>query len=128
MVQKVWKALETSAVILEHRDIVMERVGIDESTYDATVRTFSQILDQKIKSLDDWIRADVQDISMDLREMVEGATLIGARKLSALLEDMVIVGGPDVSAPSRSEWALLLRELKALRRAMLPSSTIKFEV
>lgn len=128
LVQKVWKALETSSVILDHRDVVMERVGIDAATYDQTIRTFSQILDQKIKSLEDWILADVQNISLDIRELVEGAILIGARRLSAVLEDMTAIEGIDIPSPSRSEWALLLREIKALRRAMSPSSTLKFEI
>jgi len=128
LIQKVWSALESSSVILEHRDVAMERVGIDEHTYDQTVRTFAAILDIKVRALEGLIRGDVDDISMEVGELVESAILVGARRLSSILEEMMVLGGPNIAGPARTEWALLLREMKSLRRAMAPSSTLKFEV
>ena len=128
LILKVRQALDTKALVLEHQDVAMERVGMDLETYEQTVRTFAIMLDAKARTLEGLLRADVEDVSLDLGEVFEGAKLLGARRLSGLLDRFATLSHPNMPGPIRADWALLLQEVKSLRRALAPSSTFKFTI
>ena len=86
------------------------------------------MLDAKARTLEGLLRADVEDVSLDLGEVFEGAKLLGARRLCSLLDRFATLSHPNMPGPVRADWALLLQEMKSLRRALAPSSTFKFTI
>ena len=125
---KIRQALSSASLILEHKDETMERVGMDSQTYQQTVNTFASILDSKVKKLEGLIAADVESISMDLSDVVEGSQLLGAEQLSGLLDSVSESSDVNISEPTRDEWIMILREMRALRRALTPSNATTFSV
>lgn len=125
---KVWQALESTIPILEHRDSTIERVGMDSDTYEHTLGTFAIILDGQIKKLEGAVSPDVETMAIDFSEVIEGAQLLGAKRLSRLLDKFLKVSKPDVTDLARTDWALISQEMVSLRRALAPSNITTFSV
>ena len=125
---KVRQALDTSMPILEHKDATMERLGVALDSYEETIAAFATMLDAKIRSLEGMIRGDVEEISMDLADVREGALLLGGKRLMGTLGESPWSSESDIAAPTRADWELLLREMRSLRRALAPSNVIRFTV
>jgi hypothetical protein len=91
-------------------------MGVDFQTYRDVVQAFAGIVDERIRVLES---ADDACQVLDHSELSEGADLIGAERLSAVIRRIESMGGascaPDVLQMQQS---MLLRELKLLKPAL----------
>ncbi len=126
---KVRQALETGTPILEHEDRTLEKVGMDAATYERTVVAFATMLDSRIQELGDLLGSYKSGgISLEITDVKEGAVLLGAKRLSKLLAHFPRVGEPGKTSPAKSDWMVLLREMKALRQTLEPRNMIQFSI
>ena len=90
---------------------------------------FATMLDSRIQELDDLLRSYKSGgISLEITDVKEGAVLLEAKRLSKLLAHFPRVGELGKTEPAKSDWMVLLREMKALRQTLEPRNMIQFSI
>ena len=115
LLQKVKEVLGHDKPVLQNKRQVMNRLNLDTRAYGEITREFAVSVTQKIALLEAYHKSDSQkDISSELLELMESASLLGAHKVQKILERIAAKkeGGEDKF--DNGEYALLLRELKLL--------------
>ena len=115
LLQKVREVLGQDKPVLQKKSQVMTRLNLDTRAYGEIAREFAASVTEKIALLEAYQRSDSKkDISSELLELMESATLLGAHKVEKIFEHIAAKkeGGEDKF--ENGEYALLLRELKLL--------------
>ena len=123
LVRKVELAMSKATAILQSKQIMMRQLEVDSDAYEDIVYTFHMILDEKmfmVQSLLDGRRSRTERI--ELGDLKEGASMLGADKLMLVLARFFDEGGHPVRAiPSAEEFSYLNREMVALERVLKPA-------
>jgi CheY-like chemotaxis protein len=119
LLEKVRETLEHEARTLRDKSDVMLEVGLDSEAYDEVAQAFTTQVRDSITQLEQ-PREDgaVEGISIELRDLWEGATLLGAEKVAKILDRCVMTPGPTPGRIERADYAELLLELKLVHRAL----------
>ena len=115
LLQKVKEVLGHDKPVLQNKRQVMNRLNLDTRAYGEIAREFATSVTKKIALLEAYQESDSKkDISSELLELMESASLLGAHKVEKILERIAAKkeGGEDKF--DNGEYALLLRELKLL--------------
>jgi len=121
---KVREALEDEKPVLKEKSRVMAELGLDRESYREAAGAFAALVDDTIPQLERQIQGgSVSGISIALSNLSEGASLIGAERVRGVLDRLATQSeGVDLKEEN-SEYPLLLRELKILKR-VLPSEPL----
>ena len=122
LLTKIRETLEHEKPVLRDKNEIKSQLGLDDETYQEIVRTFASIISDKIVFLEKRIKGETEEgDSLDLFELLESATYLGAEKIRSFLEELTIKNEKVEEKIIDSDYPLLLRELKILQDA-LPSS------
>jgi CheY-like chemotaxis protein len=124
LLAKVREALDNEKPILDEKREMISQFGLDEKTHDELTLIFSSMLDDRIAWLEKRIEGKTEAArSLDLLDLLENAVYFGAERLRGLLEEFAAKTGTGDDKIIDSEYRLLLRELKVLKDALIPSTS-----
>jgi CheY-like chemotaxis protein len=124
LLAKVREALDNEKPILDEKREMISQFGLDEKTHDELTRIFTSMLDDRIAWLEKRIEGKTEAArSLDLLDLLENAVYFGAERLRGLLEEFAAKTGTGDDKIIDSEYRLLLRELKVLKDALIPSTS-----
>ena len=113
LVQTVREALIHEEAILKDKSIILHELGIDHDVYDDLRRVFTDLVGDTIAVLEKLKKEEpLADNSVNLINLLESASLMGAEKVTKILDTML-----DPRRDS-SDHLLLLRELKVLFKSL----------
>jgi two-component system, sensor histidine kinase ChiS len=113
LMQKVTEAFAQKRQILQEPELTMSQIGIDPKAFAEVLDKFSQLVSNSIVRVEQQVAAAQEPI--DLKDLLEGAKLIRAERLSDLLTSLEQCPNGRKLELFRSKCPLLLRELKALQ-------------
>jgi response regulator RpfG family c-di-GMP phosphodiesterase len=123
LMEKVREALDYEKPVLDDKREIISKYGLNEETYQDLVHIFNAMLDDKIAWLEKRIEGKTEAAkSLDLLDLLENAVYFGAERLRGLLEEFTAKTGKGDDKIIDSEYRLLLRELKVLKDALIPST------
>ena len=123
LMEKVREALDYEKPVLDDKREIISKYGLNEETYQDLVHIFNAMLDDKIAWLEKRIEGKTEAAkSLDLLDLLENAVYFGAERLRGLLEEFTAKTGKGDDKIVDSEYRLLLRELKVLKDALIPST------
>lgn len=123
LLAKVREALDNERPILDEKREMISQFGLDEKTHDELARIFASMLDDRINWLEKRIEGKPEEAkSLDLLDLLENAVYFGAERLRGILEEFTTKTGKGDDKIIDSEYRLLLRELKVLKDALIPST------
>lgn len=126
LLTKVREALDNEKPILDERREMISQFGLDEETYQELIRIFTAMLDDRIAWLEKRIEGEIEAVkSLDLLDLLENAVYFGAGRLRSFLEEFTTKIGKADEEMRDSEYRLLLRELRILKDALIPSTPNK---
>ncbi len=123
LVRRVNDAIEKSVTLLEPKRRTIERLSLDEQSYNDVVRTFGKLLDEKTGQTHSFLEGTLStDVTLDYKDLAEGAQLLGALKILSALEPFGVAGGPRPhTKPTPDDYNALLREMHAVERLLRPA-------
>jgi CheY-like chemotaxis protein len=127
LLDAVRATLNDAGSLLQEKARVLARVGIDAGSYDQIARTFASLVDEKLSALEQLCRSENNTIvdstmSRDLLDLSEGATILGAERLSKILARLDCDGERAESPVAPFTLGTLVRELRLLQSALSPSA------
>jgi len=114
LIQKVNETIAQQTMVLQDPAITMSQIGIDPGAFAEVVEKFAETVNEKIIRLEqqaDNVSADV----VDLRDLLEGAKLVRAERLTKVLTSLENSWDEQDQEVVRSTTPLLLRELKVMQ-------------
>ena len=114
LIQKVNETIAQQTMVLQDPAITMTQIGIDPGAFAEVVEKFAETVNEKIIRLEqqaDNVSADV----VDLRDLLEGAKLVRAERLTKVLTSLENSWDEQHQEEVRSTTPLLLRELKVMQ-------------
>ncbi|MGD1101888.1 MAG: response regulator transcription factor [Terriglobia bacterium] len=116
LIERVTKVFRQEKVILMSSAEVISRYSLSLETYRRIAKTFATQVDHTIAALQNWPTNDANVPSMDFIPIMESATLLGAERLMAALEE----ASPSAGSPPLNplQGARLLAELQLVRKAL----------
>ena len=114
LIQKVNEACEEKREILQDPELTMSQIGIDSKGFAEVVDKFSQAVSDTIIRLERQVE-DASQEPMDLKDILEGAKLIRAERLTDILTSLEHCPNGRKLEMFRSKRPLLLRQLKAMQ-------------
>ena len=129
LVKKVDDAMDQGLSILESAHRTMDRLDLDQSSYDDVVRAFGKLMDEKTGQTYALVedRLDYGTV-LDYSDLAEGARLLGAEKLIRALSAIRYGGGHRRPEGHPAAFETLLRELSALERLLRPARRINVTI
>ena len=112
LLQKVKEALALKRKVLQDPENTMTLIGLDLQAFLEIVDEFSKIVGDKIPRLERQIK-DALDAPLDLEDLVEGAKLLRAERVTDILSRLSATSAKTNPELTRSTYPVLLRELKA---------------
>ncbi len=100
--------------ILQDPELTRSQIGIDSEAFAEVLDKFSQAVSDAIVRLEKQGEDAAQE-PMDLKELLEGAKLIRAERLSEILTSLEQCSTGQKLEMFRSKRPLLLRQLKAMQ-------------
>jgi CheY-like chemotaxis protein len=123
LLHKVREVLDPEQPILRDPFQVMLELGLDLAAYQEIARAFAEQVGDKIGQLEGQLVGEhVEDVLLNLRDLLEGAALLGAERVRSLLERLGNKGEPTLDTPEQANYPLLLQELQCLQEALTLSS------
>ncbi len=113
LIQKVNEAFAQKRQILQDPELTMSQIGIDSEAIAEVLDKFSQAVSAVIVRLEKQV--DAAQEPMDLKELLEGAKLIRAERLSEILTSLERCSEAEKLEMFRSKRPILLRQLKAMQ-------------
>ena len=113
LIQKVNEAFAQKRQILQDPELTMSQIGIDSEAIAEVLDKFSQAVSAVIVRLEKQV--DAAQEPMDLKELLEGAKLIRAERLSEILTSLERCSEREKLEMFRSKRPILLRQLKAMQ-------------
>jgi CheY-like chemotaxis protein len=125
LVQTVREALSQRAAVLEEKSRVLARLGIDAAGYDQIALAFASFVEARVRTLEALAeRGSAPEIDgslqLDLHALRESAGLLGAERLTEALASCGLPAGDVAPDQLAVVYQVLLRELRALARALPP--------
>lgn len=114
LIQKVNEALAQKREILQDPELTMSQIGIDSKVFAEVVDKFCQAVSDTIIRLQQQVE-DASQEPMDLKDLLEGAKLIRADRLTDILTSLEPCPNGRKREMFRSKYPLLLRQLKAMQ-------------
>jgi len=114
LIQKVNEAFAQKRTILQDPELTMSQIGIDSKGFAEVVDKFSQAVSDTIIRLERQVE-DASQEPMDLKDILEGAKLIRAERLTDILTSLEQCSYGRKLEMFRSKRPLLLRQLKAMQ-------------
>ncbi|HMD83274.1 MAG TPA: response regulator transcription factor [Terriglobia bacterium] len=116
LIERVTKVFRQENVILMSSSEVISRYSLSLETYRRIAKNFATQVDQAITVLQNWSTNPTNALAVDIIQIMEGATLLGAERLMAALEETFPTAG---SSPlNRFQVASLEEELQLVRKAL----------
>jgi len=116
LLQKVRKALDYKKQISLQKDQPLSELDVDPEFYEKIIPVFSSQLKEKIAQLEKQFQETTPvKLLKDLFELTEGARLLKAKKVVDILDRLAVKGEEMEAEMIRSEYDLLLKELKNLQ-------------
>lgn len=112
LIQKVKEATSQHRSILQSPDQTMRQVGMDSQAFLEIIDEFLRLVSDKITRLEVYLKQMSGD-PVELQDLMEGAKLIRADRVTDLLEKLQRLGAGVNTETWRSIYSRLLRELKA---------------
>jgi CheY-like chemotaxis protein len=123
LLQVVREVLDPEKPILRDPLQVMAEAGLDLAAYWQIARIFREQVGARLIQLEGWIMGEAAaGPPLNLLDLSEGAALLGAERVLALLESMRIKGDSPAAMPDGVDYPLLLRELQLLQAALTPEA------
>ena len=113
LIQKVNEAFAQKRQILQDPELTMSQIGIDSDAIAEVLDKFSQAVSAAIVRLEKQV--DAAQEPMDLKDLLEGAKLIRAERLSEILTSLERCTEEEKLELFRSKRPFLLRQLKAMQ-------------
>jgi CheY-like chemotaxis protein len=113
LIQKVNEAFAHKRQILQDPQLTMSQIGIDSEAIAEVLDKFSQAVGAVIVRLENQV--DAAQEPMDLKELLEGAKLIRAERLSEILTSLERCSEGEKREMFRAKRPFLLRQLKAMQ-------------
>ena len=114
LIQKVNETIAQQTMVLQDPAITMTQIGIDPGAFAEVVEKFAETVNEKIIRLEQ--QADnVSANAVDLRDLLEGAKLVRAERLTKVLTSLENSWDEQDQEVVRSTTPLLLRELKVMQ-------------
>jgi len=114
LMQKVNEAFGEKREILQDPELTMSQIGIDSKGFAEVVDKFSQAVSDTIIRLERQVE-DASQEPMDLKDLLEGAKLIRAERLTDILTSLEHCPNGRKRELFRSKCPSLLRQLKAMQ-------------
>jgi CheY-like chemotaxis protein len=119
LLQTVREAIGQRGCVLEDKNRVLGRIGIDTGGYDQLVQSFAAFVRARIAALDEiCAREKPAELDMGLRRdlfaLEESATLLGAERVSRLLTAFGLPSGNIPAAELAGTYKAILAELRRL--------------
>lgn len=114
LIQKVNEAFAQKRKILQDPELTMSQIGIDSKAFAEVLDKFSQAVSDTIIRLEQQDE-DASHEPMDLKDLLEGAKLIRAERLTDILTSLEHYPNGRNREMFRSKCPLLLRQLKAMQ-------------
>ena len=113
LIQKVNEAFAQKRQILQDPELTMSQIGIDSDAIAEVLDKFSQAVSAAIVRLEKQV--DAAQEPMDLKDLLEGAKLIRAERLSEILTSLDRCSEGEKLELFHSKRPFLLRQLKAMQ-------------
>lgn len=112
LLAKVREETANERPVLQDRFRVMSKIGVDFQTYKDVVQAFSTVVDERISGLE----LSPPESELEVTDLREGAELIGAERLTAIIQRIEAMNGAPVGPEVvEMQQSMLLRELKLLQ-------------
>ncbi len=119
LLEKVEEALVQEKPVLKAKNEVISRIGLDSRSYKDILESFAAQVREALSMLEKGAEGKSgPEISLILSNLSEGAALIGAERLKAMLDKHGQRAPDGTMKILDSEYPLLLRELKLLTAAL----------
>jgi CheY-like chemotaxis protein len=119
LMQKVRAVIGCEKAILEDRNHVMTELGLSEKAYEDILAAFVELVDNTIAILEQPSHdGSPTGLEIDLQNLTERADLLGAQKVSALLERLVDMSNASSTKTRTAALRQLLTELKKLKNSL----------
>jgi len=122
LIQKVKEAFAQQPPILQNPDQTMPQIGLDSQAFFEVLEECLKVVKDKINLLEQHLKEASAD-PLDLRDLLEGATLLRAERVMAILTRLDRSGAERTPGMLRSTYTVLLRELKALEHCLMVFSS-----
>ena len=113
LIEKVNEAFAQKRQILQDPELTMSQIGIDSDAIAEVLDKFSQAVSAAIVRLEKQV--DAAQEPMDLKDLLEGAKLIRAERLSEILTSLERCSEGEKLELFHSKRPFLLRQLKAMQ-------------
>ena len=114
LIQKVNEAFAQQRKVLQEPELTRTQIGIDAEAFAEVVDKFAETVTQIITRLEQQSEDGIQEPA-DLKDLLEGAKLIRAERLTDLLTSIEHCPNGRKQEVIRSSRPVLLRELKAMQ-------------
>jgi len=118
LLQEIHEAMEYERQVLQDKEEVISKLGLDSSSYDEVARAFAAVVGDKIAILEQQIERGTPIEISDLLDLSEGAALLGAVVVKSTLNKLATKSEQMESETKNSAYRLLLTELKALQQVL----------
>lgn len=119
LLQKVRHVLAPEKLILRDQFQIMLELGLELSAYREIARAFAAQVDEKVGQLEGQLVGEpVERLLPSLRDLSEGAALLGAERVLDLIESPGIKGEDMPENSEQANYPLLFQELKLLQEAL----------
>ena len=126
LLTKVTRIIKEEKPVLVNKHQIRLKLSIDYDMYKKLDATFSDLVFNKITLLEEQQeRGYPEDITGSLLELSEGAILLGAERLKVALERLKVNAEVQKGSILKSEYALVLHELKSLQVSLLSKPMVK---
>jgi CheY-like chemotaxis protein len=124
LLQKVHDVLDPEKPILRDQFHVMLELGLDVAAYGEIARAFAEQVSEKVGQLEGQLVGEyVEDLLPSLRDLSEGAALLGAERVMDIIEGAGIKGERMPDDSEQVDYPLILKELKLLQEALTLSAS-----
>ncbi|MGD0222283.1 MAG: response regulator [Terriglobia bacterium] len=116
LIERVMKVFGQERAIMMSTSAVTNRYSLSLETYKKLAKNFATQVDQAIAALQIWSINNANVLQVDFLQIMESATLLGAERLIAALEETF----PSVGSPPLTphQCARLLEELQLVQKAL----------
>ena len=119
LLRNVREALKHDKLVLKDKKDVMTRLGLDKDSYEEVANIFLVMVNDKIIQLEKQAAdEDPERLSMHVSELSENAISFGAERLEDALESFSPGEIQGSVEGNRSNYSLLLKELKLVKDAL----------
>jgi len=117
LIERVTKVFQQEKVVLMSSAEVIDQFSLSLETYGKIARNFATQVNQALTVLQTWSSNPTTAIPVDLIQIMEGATLLGAERLMAAMEETTSAPG-STSTLNPFQVASLEEELQLVRKAL----------